>query len=151
MKTYVLTVSKVFLKGHPKAGHPTHFKEQISTGDKKHTIRQNYDYWSEVIDQVKAGQAILSVREWTGKPYRSKQEEFLRLDKDSGIGYQEIFMTHSGWCWEASIEGEYVVQLDTVCKNDGLSKSDFESWFFPDYNKNDVVSGIIIHFTKFRY
>lgn len=29
MKTYVITLSKQFMKGHPKAGESTHFKEQL--------------------------------------------------------------------------------------------------------------------------
>lgn len=151
MKTYILTVSKAFLKGHPRAGQLTHFKQNIISGDKIHTIRGNYDYWADIIDKVRSGDAILSIREWIGKPYNSQQEEFLRLDKYSGIGYQDIFMTHSGWCWEASIEDRYVNHLDVLCENDGLSMGDFENWFFPDYQKNDVSKGIIIHFTKFRY
>lgn len=152
MKTHVLTLSKTFLKGHPNAGEPTYFKESFLDGTKKHTIRDNYDYWSRIIDEVRAGKAVLSIRQWSGKPYASKQDpELACLDATSGIGYQPIFMTDQGWCLEATIGNDYVYQMQRVWDNDGLERMDFWNWFFPRNGKTDIFKGIVIHFTKFRY
>ena len=35
MKTYVITLSKNFMKGHPKAGEPTYFFEKFLKGQNK--------------------------------------------------------------------------------------------------------------------
>lgn len=137
-KTFVLTVSKVFMKGHPLAGHPTNFKGQILSGRKIHTIRAG-DYWKKVADQVNAGEAVLSVREWSGQPYNSKQVEIKQFEK---FGLQEIKITG------------YLITVDTqmilfsqLSENDGLSLLNFSNWFKIPCN----FSGHILHFTDFRY
>lgn len=86
MKTYVITLSRHFLANHKRAGEETHFKEKFLLGQgltdydtpsmaKIHTIRANYPLWEKRIKEVQEGRAVLSVRQWTGKPYRSKQVE----------------------------------------------------------------------------
>ena len=81
MKTYVLIISESYPETHPKTGKKTHFKQQIESGLKIHTIRGNYDVWKKRIDEINKGNAYLSVRKWTGKPYCSKQEELFTFDK----------------------------------------------------------------------
>ena len=39
---------------------------------------------------MNAGEAILSVRYWSGKPYNSKQLRIVEFDKDSGVGVQKL-------------------------------------------------------------
>ena len=39
---------------------------------KLHTIRANYPLWEKRIKDIQEGHAVLSVRQWSGKPYRSK-------------------------------------------------------------------------------
>lgn len=146
-KTYVLTVSKVFLKGHPRSGQPTNFRQLILEGKKIHTIRAG-DYWRKVAEEVNAGKAVLSVREWIGRPYNSKQEEFLRLEK---VGWQGVrignidigkLITVGTW-YGSYLAGE--ATIEDIAKNDGLSYDDFWNWF-PKH-----TNGGIIHFTDFRY
>lgn len=82
MKTYVLTLSKVFPKTHKRAGEPTDFELLFKDNnyfDKIHTIRANYPLWKQRISEIQAGRAVLSVRQWTGNPYRSKQVEKLPM------------------------------------------------------------------------
>ena len=146
MKTYVLTVSRYFPTTHPRKGKPTYFVEKILS-DKIHTIRANYDLWKKRIDKVNAGNAILSLRFWTGKPYNSKQQEFLQLTKDDGIGVQEIFFLN-GEIWDPIIEGDDITEMREIAKNDGLNTDDFKAWF-KGYDLNKSMA--IIHFTKFRY
>lgn len=142
MKKYIITLSKTFLKGHPKAGQPTNFKEKYLSGEKIHTIRSG-DYWAKVVREVNAGEAILSVREWSGKPYASKQAE---IGKHTKLGWQNIrFETIDGIAtvivYNASGNGD----VQNLTKNDGLTNEDFKGWF-----KGDFFGGII-HFTDFRY
>ena len=48
-------------------------------GTKKHTIRGNYQYWAKKAEQINAGKMVLSIRQWTGRPYNSEQEEIMQL------------------------------------------------------------------------
>lgn len=174
MKTYIITLSKYFLAGHSKAGTPTYFKVKFSLGQgcpdcdkpqdlsgvnisdcngcinacslpKLHTIRANYPLWENRIKEVQDGKAMLSIRQWTGKPYRSKQIEIARLTAKDGVGIQklEIFDLMR----PAKVDGRLVDLMD-LAHNDGLSFSDWYHWF-RDY---DIIKPMaIIHFTKFKY
>jgi hypothetical protein len=145
LKTFVLTVSKTFMKGHPRCGEATGFKDAVLQGKKIHTIRAG-EYWRKVIDMVNAGKAILSVREWSGKPYASKQVEICQYTK---LGLQEFEFKWGIGCIEPFVDNN-IINVDDFCdlaENDGLQKHDFLSWF--KYPK--PFKGLIIHFTDFRY
>lgn len=145
MKTYIITVAKEFMKGHPNEGQPTGFSFQIWKRWKKHTIRENVDYWKRIIDQVNEGNAKLSVREWTGKPYRSKQNVIKEYFKGQ-LSYQLIGISEG---FGVQIGDKFFyddVFIKKLAENDGLSINDFKAWF------NKVpFRGIIIHFTKLKY
>lgn len=142
MKTYVLTVSEYFPKGHIHEGQPTDFIKKIKSGEKIHTIRANYDSWKKKIDEVNAGKAILSIRTWSGKPYNSKQVIQIEINK---VGIQSI---------EANALGFFIDRVDNVvrwaslAKNDGLAIDQFASWF---KKHNWRKKAAIIHFTDFKY
>jgi hypothetical protein len=142
MKTFILTVSKTFPKKHPRVGKPTGFKSKIKAGTKIHTIRENYEFWEKRIKEVRAGSAVLSIRQWTGSPYRSPQKEFLRLTKDSGIGIQKIICRGR---WE--IDGRIIPQTE-LAAHDGLDEKDFTAWFKA---VTPFAPLALIHFTGFRY
>ena len=94
------------------------------------------------------GRKYLSVRQWTGRPYNSKQEEIARFDK---IGLQKITMTYSSEdavsrCW---VDG-HRVPVEMVAANDGLTTEDFVNWFF-GRNPENIFEGVVIQFTDFRY
>ena len=161
-KTYVITLSRCFLANHKRAGEETHFKEKFTLGQgltdydapsmaKIHTIRANYPLWGKRIREVQDGNAVLSVRQWTGKPYRSKQVEIARLTAKDGVGIQKLsfdkdkdgvssfkFFDIDGRCFDRK----------TLANNDGLSLEDWEEWF-RGYDLSKPLA--IIHFTKFRY
>ena len=159
MKTYVLLISRYFPATHPLKGEPTFFHAKIwkGLGDnsyyfqpmKIHTIRSNYDLWKKRIYEVNAGEAVLSLRYWTGKPYNSKQQEFARLDKDSGIDVQKVCFPKDGTPAVYDDFG-YLCKVDKtiLANNDGLSFDDFEAWF-KGYDLSKPMA--IIHFTDFRY
>lgn len=157
MKTYVITLSKHFLANHKRAGEETHFKEKFLLGQgltdydtpslaKIHTIRANYPLWEKRIKEVQEGRAALSIRQWTGKPYRSKQVEIAMLTAENGVGVQKLEfynntlgLCHIGIVYQRKYE---------LAHNDGLSFEDWEEWF-KGYDLSEPMA--IIHFTKFRY
>lgn len=151
MKTYVITLSKKFPATHKRHGEPTYFWERFSspsfTRPKLHTIRANFDLWYKRFEKIAAGEACLSVREWTGAPYRSKQKELARLTREDGIGIQCLNFANLYGCDRYIVDG-YDVALSHLATNDGLSPNDWLDWF-KAYDKTKNLA--IIHFTSFRY
>ena len=168
MKKYVITLSKVFPTTHPKAGIPTGFEHKLHAAIngwsdhahlKLHTIRANYPLWAKRFEQIERGEAYLSVRQWSGKPYASKQVEIARLTKEDGIGIQKLYLTDEinllgeygivESTWELfGIPGDSKVSCKQLAYNDGLSYEDWDAWF-EKYDKSKPLA--ILHFTKFRY
>lgn len=162
-KTYVLTLSKHFLANHKRAGEETYFKEKFLLGQgltdydtpslaKLHTIRANYPLWEKRIKEVQEGRAVLSVRQWMGKPYRSKQIEIARMTAEGGVGVQKLsfYKDKDGMASLRffNINGKYIDRETLVANNDGLSKEDWQEWL-RGYDLSKPIA--IIHFTKFRY
>lgn len=156
MKTYVITLSRHFLANHKRAEEETHFKEKFLLGQgltdydtpsmaKIHTIRANYPLWEKRIKEVQEGRAVLSIRQWTGKPYRSKQVEIATLTARSGVGIQLMELTND---LSECIVGDHRHSYVSVAKNDGLHPADWLDWF-SCYDLSKPMA--IIHFTKFRY
>lgn len=158
MKTYVITLSRHFLANHKRAGEETHFKEKFLLGQgltdydtpsmaKLHTIRANYPLWEKRIKEVQGGRAVLSIRQWMGKPYRSKQVEIARLTAENGVGIQMLRFLGGNFNGGYIRNGVYPSDK-ILAKNDGLLLADGEAWF-RDYDLSKPLA--IIHFTKFRY
>lgn len=154
MKTFVITFSQKFPKGHINEGQDTDFVKKIEDGTKIHTIRQNYKLWEGRIIEVQAGRAEISLRYWSGEPYRSKQIEFKRLGKNDGVGIERINIGGKGFLysttffiWPKDLDSRNV-KRELVIKNDGLSIDDFESWF---KGKDLFEPPALIHLTPFRY
>lgn len=153
MKTYVITLSKTFPATHKRHGEPTYFRDKFFYPDvfgmskKYHTIRANYDLWEKRFQKIAAGEACLSVRQWTGAPYRSKQEELARLTREDGIGIQRLDIANLYGC-DRFIVDCYDVALSSLAFNDGLSIDDWLEWF-KNYDRTKPLA--IIHFTKKRY
>jgi len=163
MKTYVLLISRYFPATHPRKGEFTDFCDKILVGcifgqsrstkgslRKIHTIRANYDLWKRRIDEVNAGKAVLSLRYWTGKPYKSKQQEVITFSRGSGIGVQNLEWTLDHSCNDRPMifPSCELISIEDLAKNDGLSFDDFKAWF-KGYDLSKPMA--IIHFTDFRY
>nr|DAN44726.1 MAG TPA: hypothetical protein [Caudoviricetes sp.] len=144
MKTYVLILSKVFPKRHLRSGEATCFACQLGI-TKLHTIRANYPLWKKRIAEVQAGNAVLSVRQWCGKPYRSKQVLLKEFTKANGIGIQRLEFDQSLF---RPIIGTHELQAYQLAVRDGLSLIDWTEWFIL-YDLTKPMA--IIHFTDFRY
>lgn len=167
MKTYVITLSQVFPTTHPKAGIPTGFQHKLQTAlnrwkdhafTKLHTIRANYPLWAKRFEQIERGEACLSIRQWSGKPYASRQVEIARLTKEDGIGLQELtfykdyrFVPAKYRLENYEIDGKWHEgDLSMLAENDGLTLADWKAWFSnPSYDLSKPMA--IIHFTNFRY
>jgi hypothetical protein len=103
--------------------------------------------WEKRIKEVQEGKAYLSIRKWTGLPYRSPQEELFKFDKSHGVGIEKLQLSQFG----AHFNGYFVSTVYDIYKrlalNDGLSVDDFCEWFY-GLEGQDLA---IIHFTDFRY
>jgi hypothetical protein len=163
MKTCVITLSKRFPAGHCRAGEPTNFAHLLGNGlnltdeglrlckHKIHTIRANYGFWAKRFEDINRGEACLSVRQWSEKPYNSPQVEIARLTKENGIGLQKLYWgkaDYGEWVWFVDDVPNDIATNYSLAKNDGLPLNDWLDWF-KDYNYKEPMA--IIHFTKFRY
>lgn len=115
---------------------------------KIHTIRGNYDLWKKRADKINAGEAVLSLRQWSGSPYNyaqdgSKQVEFMQLEK---INVQKIEFNKFLGAFIDDTDSD--VRLETLAKNDGLSVEDFKAWFH-DLKYDEPYA--IINFTDHKY
>jgi len=142
VSTYILTASKKFPADHISKGEPTNFRDKILNGTKIHTIRGNYDYWNRIVNRVNSGTAILEVRQWSGKPYNSKQEHVVTFTK---LGIQRVSVYTNA---EKVLVGDQFIspeQILQMSENDGLTFNNFSDWF------RNGIDGCILHFTDFRY
>ena len=172
MKTYIICLSKAFPSSHPMKGKPTDFKMAMlsallcakccirkkgmcmgecvaSAYIKRHTVRANYPLWAKRIAEVQRGEAVLSVRQWSGRPYMSKQETIALLTAQDGIGIQKLRI-YEHEPLPVVYADRYTTPVDwqELAANDGLSLSDWREWF-KNYDHSKPLA--IIHFTSFRY
>lgn len=134
MKTFVITLSKTFPRTHIHSGRETNFAHLLGNGlnltedglkicrHKIHTVRTNLPLWEKRISEIQSGQAVLSIREWTGRPYGSPQKELARLTGSDGVGVQALKL--KDLFSSTVIDGEKV-ELPDLAAHDGLSFSDW--------------------------
>lgn len=145
-------LSRIFPKGHRIEGYETDFEKKVKRRDKIHTMRA-VGKWPQRIKEVQDGNALLSVREWTGKPYNSPQKELFKLFAMDGVGIEyckrknENFFIIQNQPYPLPSEFDIKNSI-TLAAKDGLTKDDFLSWFRKVEPGSEMV---IIHFTKFRY
>lgn len=151
-KTKVLILSKTFPAHHAKSGKETYFADSVRMGNKVHTVRSNYDKWKKAFDSG----MNLSIRQWSGKPYHSKQVEIKNIQAGKW-SIQPVLFVDGLYNLEVYVDdyisNEGIVNPEILAFNDGLSLEDFEDWFEPELHKNRAFGfdGVIIHFTDFKY
>lgn len=174
MKTYSIFLPKTFPSTHVSAGEPTDFEAKFnnarmwancrtiskvtckgiswSGNSKLHTIRPNYDLWAKRFKEIDSGEAVLSIRQWVGRPCSkwSCQREIARLTREDGIGLQRVEFFHPRFSAAYIDNGKCLLcgPLYVLAHNDGLLLSEWLEWF-KGYNLSKPMA--IIHFTKFRY
>jgi hypothetical protein len=154
----VITLSKTFLAPHPRQGEQTNFAELILNGSKIHTIRDNYPWWRQRIDQLKNKGGTLSVRQWSALPYQSPQEFITEIPADT-VGVELVQLARRDSSFTANVlygQTNKVVELDELATNDGLPTQNFIDWFMPLFNTPLYEAGAkhdfaLIQFTDFRY
>lgn len=125
---------------------------------KIHTIRTNLERWTRIIQKVQEGKAVISVRQWKGKPYEkgNVQIEIARLGKNDGVGLQTLSVMEYTDVDDGIERAVYCIDgkpmpmltLRQIAENDGLTVEDWKAWFT---GMSFVEPLPIIHFTKFRY
>lgn len=144
MKTYVLMISKEFPKAKWGPGRKTNFAWKIAQGEKKHTVRMNYELWRKRFEEIDKGNAMLSLRIWEGLPYNSSQFEIFKLYHTNGISLQKMIVKDE----KNAIVDDVPINLSEIAKNDGLEFCDFLKWF-SEVQKGEELA--LIQFTRFRY
>ena len=103
-----IMIAKQFPAYHPKAGQLTGFRNSILTGRKIHTLRNTAG--------GKATGDTVSLREWAGRPYASKQVEFARCR----LRVERLKIT---------LDDDWAT-LTTLAQHDGFNTvADFVAWF----------------------
>lgn len=176
----VVTLSKKFFPAHYRAGQETEFKAKVLAETKKHTCRSNYEYWAKKIARVKETSGVLSVRQWSEKPYRSPQEVITEVPADI-VSAQKLELRRDKVMVEHYVEGErspiatswnydYTAQVDgrlvpllALAENDGLNVEEFKAWFAPVFDEAErkynlhsqevgtTIDFAVIHFTNKTY
>lgn len=162
----VLTFSRHFPTGHPKAGQKTYFVEKVWNTMRlpdfslPKEMRQYIHAYEQLLSPEQYLQGInvqdkkhhtirsgsrwkpgdmASLRVWSDKPYRSKQIEFAQVEivRVWEIEISEFWFVNGG-----ILEHRQVVEL---AKNDGLEYTDFVNWFnIHPKQKDHVFKGQIL-------
>lgn len=159
MNVVVILSKDIFARGK-KASAPSFFERKVKNGSKRHTVRANFDYWKQKIERLKEQGGTLSLRQWSGKPYRSSQETILEIPA-SMVEVQRLSLvrlqteTKKGtfYSFLAKIDGTRY-PLETIARNDGLTEEEFTEWFNPFFDEVEYATPLafaVIHFTTFRY
>jgi hypothetical protein len=165
----IVVLGKKFPPKHLKAGLETDFSLRVKCGQilndginagcwfpycgmcklcdergKIHTCQSNYEYWAKKINRLKEVGGVLSVRQWSGVPFRSKQEIIVDVPAEY-VGIQRAVFTED-------MKGVYIddnfVFIEEFANNDGLSYEDFCEWL-KNYDISKPLA--VIHFTKYQY
>ncbi|WP_375560231.1 hypothetical protein ACE193_21375 [Bernardetia sp. OM2101] len=141
LERFPLLFAKHFPPTHKKAGKETNFARKIRTGQKIHTLRRDYAYWSAAVRKVQEGEGYISLTEWEQNKTET-QSEILFLDASCKIGLQKVRYS----------KGKFYLNrvrlcVDQLASNDGMLTSDFLR-FFKTYGHSELA---LIHFTDFRY
>lgn len=153
-KQVVIMIDRVFPHTHKRKGSSTLFAVNLLAKRKIHTIRADEKgLWEQRVNEINEGHKLLSVREWTGRPYNSEQNEIKRYVQ---IGLQHVNMVYYSndntvLAW---VDGKEI-PVETLAQNDGLHTEDFVDYFFGKGEKDEdgmmAFEGVILHFTDFRY
>lgn len=158
----VITFSRFFPKGHPRQGQPTHFVEKVEACladtipgwemPKTFTLHEWHPYYNCTMPKghtIRAGNRwkpgnMASLRVWSDKPYRSKQVEFAQVEVKK-VWRVEINMFQTSPI--IKVENRLLTYEEgiDIAANDGLSLTDFISWFaIHPKKKEQKFSGQII-------
>lgn len=162
-------LSKTFFQQHPKAGQPTGFAEKVRHGQKRHTCRCNYDYWRDRITRLQERGGVLSLRQWSGKPYEKGSHTETIIDVPASmVEVQRLELTRRRTDEPEYVEVEpgryekrqkydYFARVDGnpydvefIAKNDGLRLQDFKDWFNPVFDEYEAGAELTLNGRKIQ-
>lgn len=114
----VVTLGKYFGPKHPRKGQETGFIAKVADGRKVHTCRSNYGYWRAKIEKITATGGVLSVRQWSAKPYRSPQEVITEIPAGI-VGVQRLALRRE----RRVIRTLKAEKKELACRLSGLSST----------------------------
>lgn len=149
--------SRTFPKEHPKSGQPTGFVEKVWNSFRREdfSLPESFNQWvknfpflgneylnavhkASVTDckhtTIRAGSRfkpgdMISLRVWSGAPYRSKQIEFAQVEVKKTWGV-EIYIKDEELAITIINEPYFhIADNAIVANNDGLHLDDFTDWF----------------------
>lgn len=145
---YELYLPSIFPKEHPKAGDRTGFKNNIQVGVMKHCIEDDYEYWHQVMQEVKDNKAYIALMEDFEGVTEETKVEIKRLYCCNNVGLQKL--EYEGSKQDKS-KHFYVrkaqVETEEFALRNGLSKKDLLDL----YKDLDKATFALIQFTGFRY
>lgn len=105
----------------------------------------------------RGGEAQLSLRVWSGKPYKSTPVEVFQLNKTDGIGLQKLqiipqyeYEYDDQRCFKFQV-GTKEVSIAELATYDGLNLQDFKDWFKIEAMQDPFEPMAVIQLSKFRY
>lgn len=155
-KRIVFGMSRTYPNQCSNSGVPTDFVSKLKDGQKKHDIKGNYYLWEHNAELIAKGGYYLSVRQWTGRPYHSPQEEVMRIEHP--IRVQPLLLEYTAEDDSLTallpIEGKYISPR-TLALNNGLnSEQELREWFFSRQiakHEDGLFTGSIVYFGDFQY
>jgi hypothetical protein len=147
-KAIILNISLNFLSYHPRRGEPTGFVDLVLDGVKKHTVRENYEYWRKRVEMVNSGTYVLKITCWSGRPYHSKKVEVKTITHCEIQKFRLVMRKRDKNFAVAYVDNRMLLphEFTEFCKNDGLSTVDFIHWL-----RAEDFEGCVIHFGYFKY
>ena len=151
-KVYVLMLSKYYPEWHSCKGNKTHFYDKVMAGVKLNTYRVCSENWKNKAFEVYNENAVISVRQWSGKPYASKQIELFKLGHNTKFNfcvikkndeYADKFTISTTKVLDDIPEISALTDCERLAREDGLTERQFCEWFF---RKSDQVECIKISF-----
>jgi hypothetical protein len=154
----VLTFSRHFPTGHPKAGQPTWFVNKIWNCFRRvedNSLPAQYFQWVKKFPShsdeyrkavnadlapepkhhtIRAGNRwksgdMASLRIWSDKPYRSKQIEFAQVEVKKTWEFRILFEPFHKAIFYLNGNELSVRAVVQIAQNDGLTEQDFLDWF----------------------
>ena len=126
----VLMFNREYARGTALEGQQTNYDELILSGEIKHTIRSNCNFWCDKITQLQEEGGILSLRCWEDIPYKSSQIVIKDIPAKS-VDIQFIKITRKDsentYYYSAQIDSKNI-DIKDIAQNEGMSKEGFIRW-----------------------
>ncbi len=169
-KRLVIQVQTRYGEGHPKQGEDAGFSRAITSGKKIHFIHPGNEEIIKLYDKLAARRpgkrtAALQVTYIDEQGKEILHRDFIRIQKITICYDPQHFKQYEMLKKErleskkplvplccVEVDGREIPDADNISDNSGLSRQDFNDWFFKDRAAPDYFEGYVLQFTKtFNY